>query len=38
MALAKKFGLEYVATGKMLEQEIEKKTKKSNEPEFDVPF
>lgn len=27
MALAKKFGLEYVATGKMLEQEIEKKTK-----------
>jgi adenylate kinase len=27
MALAKKYGLEYVATGKMLEQEIEKKTK-----------
>jgi adenylate kinase len=27
MALAKKFGLEYVSTGKMLGQEIEKKTK-----------
>jgi len=27
MALAEKYGLEYVATGKMLEQEIEKKTK-----------
>lgn len=26
MALAKKYGLEYVATGKMLDQEIEKKT------------
>jgi adenylate kinase len=26
IALAKKFGLEYVSTGKMLEQEIEKKT------------
>lgn len=26
MALAKKYGLEYVATGKMLEQEIEKQT------------